>query len=400
LVTKITIMNFKAISFLTLELTPFTMLIGENSSGKSTVLQALDFLFSIASRDISEYLRERRWDFSDIKSQFSKNDEKMRFTTTFDIDGVHLLWDISISYVLDRWRVAESIINADTDERYLSNGLLIPDWPFDFSQLNIESSALKMLDIDRENTTATTYAPILFKLKSLLTLSRSFELLSPDRMRGRDIRRGRVDDIGSGGEWLAEYIHSMNSSKKSELSKTVSDFIGQNVKIITSTKSSPGWVELLLEETWKDDIIKIKKRYISDGLLRIIAFAAILINHDGKKQINYDKSTKGIIMLDEIEDGINPHHSEKLIGRFKKAVEETKRQVIITSHSPVLLNSVDEDDILFMWRDSRGMIHAAPLFQSAEMKEMLDVLNPGEVWLNYSRDRIIDMLTPSAEGEK
>ena len=90
-------MNFKAISYLTLDLTPFTMLIGENSSGKSTVLQALDFLFSIASRDINEYLRAREWDFSDIKSQFSEDDENMRFTTIFDIDSVHLLWDVSIS---------------------------------------------------------------------------------------------------------------------------------------------------------------------------------------------------------------------------------------------------------------------------------------------------------------
>ena len=399
MVKRITIINFKAISFLSLELTPFTMLIGENSSGKSTVLQALDFLFSITSRDINEYLREREWDFSDIKSQFSKHDESMRFTTTFDIDGVHLLWDISIISDFNKLQVKESIIDADTDECYLSNGLPRPDWPFDFSQLNIESSALKMLDIDRENTTVSTYAPILYKLKSLLTSSRSFELLSPDRMRSRS-SRGKAEDIGTSGERLAAYIHMMSSSRKSELSKTVSDFIGQNVKVITSTKDSSGRVEMLLEETWKDNIIKIKKRYISDGLLRIIAFTAILINHDNKKQVNYDSSVKSIVMLDEIEDGINPHHSEKLIGSFKKAVEETKRQVIITSHSPVLLNSVDEDDILFMWRDSRGMIRAAPLFQSAQMKEMLDVLNPGEVWLNYSRDRIIEMLTPSPEDEK
>ena len=43
-----------------------------------------------------------------------------------------------------------------------------------------------------------------------------------------------------------------------------------------------------------------------------------LINHDSKKQLNHNSSVKSIIMLDEIEDGINPHHSEKLIGHFKK----------------------------------------------------------------------------------
>ena len=98
-------------------------------------------------------------------------------------------------------------------------------------------------------------------------------------------------------------------------------------------------------------------------------------------------------MLDEIEDGINPHHTEKLLELFKKATNESKRQVVITSHSPVLLNFVDHSDIVFMWRNTDGIIQARPLFGTVLMKDTLDILNPGEVWLNYTKDAIIKMLS-------
>ena len=49
---KLTIRNFKAIHDMTIAFSPLTVLIGENAAGKSTVLQAIDFLRSAASRDI------------------------------------------------------------------------------------------------------------------------------------------------------------------------------------------------------------------------------------------------------------------------------------------------------------------------------------------------------------
>lgn len=254
-----------------------------------------------------------------------------------------------------------------------------------------------MLDIDKENPKESRFSPVLFKLKSLLKSSSSFELLSLDRMRSQG-SRGKVDDIGMGGERLAAFIHGMNPYKKSELSKMVSEFIGYNVKITTTT-IRPGWVEMFLEEVWDSNEIKVKKRYISDGLLRTIAFSAIITSLSGKTVVmseNY--SSKGLIMLDEIEDGINPHLAEELTECFKKVAKEIKRQVVITSHSPVILNYVDDADIVFMWRDRGGVIHAKPLFQTKKMKETLEFLGPGEVWLNYPKERIVEKILHDAGG--
>ena len=383
---------------MSLQLTPFTVLVGENSSGKSTVLQALDFLCSVATRDIDAYLKDREWDFSDIKSQFASSSDNISFITHFEIDDKQLLWEISINSTFGKWSILEKITDVDTKECYLSFGQKEPDIPYNFSQLNIESSALKTLDINIEDYKGSKYSPILFKLKSLLMSSCSFELLSPDKMRSKG-SRGKVNDIGLGGERLAAFIHGMPPQKRNELNKALSEFIGYDVKISTTTKGQPGWVEMYLVESWADNEIKVKKRYISDGLLRIIAFLAILVNQDRKKPALDDFATKGVMMLDEIEDGIHPFHSEKLVERFKKVTKETKQQIVITSHSPVILNFIDEDDIVLMWRDQDGEIRAKPLFETIAMKETLDILNPGEVWLNYPKDSIIEMLLSQQEDK-
>ena len=402
MIRNIRIKNFKAIKDLTIELTPFTVLIGENSSGKSTVIQALDFLCSIASRDIDEYLKDRDWEFDEIKSHFSAPDDSVCFTTDICINEVTLLWEISINNCDGKWQIKESICNAVSNECYLSYGCQPHDMPFDFSQLNIKSSALKMLDIDRTIPTTAKFDPVLFGLKSLLSSSNSFELLSPDRMRSRG-SRGKPDNIGIGGEKLAAYIHGMLPHKKNELNKLLSDFIGYEIKITTTTKGQPGWVEMYLVETWDNKETKIKKRYISDGLLRIIALSAILVAHESKKSSQQSPTLengylRGLIMLDEIEDGISPDYSEKLIEYFRKMVVDMKRQVVVTSHSPVMLNFVDETDIQFMWRDNKGNINVKPLFMTDEMKGTLDILGPGEVWLNYPKETIIERISMVQEG--
>lgn len=375
---KVTIKNFKVIRELTIEFTPLTVLIGENSCGKSTVLQALDFLCSIVSRDIDEYLKDREWDFDEIKSQFLGKDKPVSFKSEFEIYGMEITWEIKIDYADGKW---------DIQERFVDSKKVIHDF-----HLEIKSSILKILEVLLSKH--SDIPPELHGLKKFLTYSTSFELLSPDRMRSNS--RGKADHIGVGGEKLAAYIHGLPLDRKNELNEMVSEFIGYSVEIRTAIQTS-SVVEMFLMESAGEFFsgvaylqinyeTAVKKRHISDGLLRIIAFSAILVSRP-----------KGLVLLDEIEDGINPAFAEKLLGCFKKAAEENKSQFVVTSHSPVMVNYADAEDIQYMWRDDLE-IHIRRLFETPEMKETLEFLNPGEVWLNYSKEEIIKKLTGGKEG--
>jgi predicted ATPase len=80
-------------------------------------------------------------------------------------------------------------------------------------------------------------------------------------------------------------------------------------------------------------------------------------------------------------------------------VKGANRQVIITTHSPIILNYLEPEDIFFLWKDKDGAINGRKMFSAEEMRESLDFLNPGEIWFNYGKDEIISRLTKSDKEE-
>lgn len=404
MIKSLEINNFKAIKHLNITFTPFTVLIGGNSCGKSTVLQALDFTRTFATRDIDEYLNERGWTIEDVKSQFSNDDDVILFNITMLLDvnskKANISWCFGVTPVSNVLSSFELIKNVDTGEILLSRGMTEPDKPEGASKLRLRSSYLKLID---ENSPSTELSVELLAVKKFFTQSSSYELLTPDRMREKG-SRGEVKDIGMGGEKLAAYINRMSATRKSKLNKMFSDFIGYTVKTTTETKR-PGWVDLFINESFSNTKTKIKATHMSDGLLRLLALIAASIPEEKNTQemfpdIFYNIPDSGFILLDEIEDGVNPYLVEKIISMLRMVISDYNMQVIITTHSPVIVNHFEKHEIVFMWRDATGQIHAKPMFESDEMLDTLDCFNPGEVWLNYSKEEILDLMNPSQLEEQ
>ena len=89
-ISKIEIDNFKSLVDFEMELPKFTCLIGLNGSGKSTVLQALDFVSQLAMGDMGEWLRERRWTSNELKSKLSPK-KFIEFDIQFSDDNDELV---------------------------------------------------------------------------------------------------------------------------------------------------------------------------------------------------------------------------------------------------------------------------------------------------------------------
>ena len=390
MIKELTIRNFKAIKDLKLQFTPMTILIGENSCGKSTVLQALDFLASITYRDIDEYLKDRDWSYDEIKSKFAGAEDSISFLSSFEFSDHKLFWEIDIKNEADKWIIKEQITDKINGECLLSSGYG-DDRPHEFSMLNIKSSALKMIG---HNLTADFRLESLDRLKQTLNSIQSLELLTPEIMRNRDRNPARrpQKNIGRNGEKLYAYIDTLSDEQKIKMNAILSELIGYEVCVDTEYPFN-NEVELKFHEGWGNGAFNIKGQYISDGLLRLIAYVAIIAGSGNKNNHLPAPVYKEIFLIDEIEDGINPEITEKLINTLKGFIRETGCQIIVTSHSPVILNYFDDDSIQFMWRDELGIIRAKPMFQTKAMKEHLDYMNPGEIWLNFAKETILEKLT-------
>ncbi|GBU27235.1 hypothetical protein R84B8_00762 [Treponema sp. R8-4-B8] len=409
---KLTIRNFKAIQDMTIEFTPLTVLIGENSCGKSTILQALDFLCSVSSRDIHEYLREKEWNFEEIKSQCNGGIKKpVEFISTWNLlmkGGIETIeWSLSID-VNKGWLIKEKIINLSNNKPILSYHIDgQSDIPTSLGQLNIQSSALKYV---AGTSNSTDEIEILF---FLLSDSSSFGLLSPEKIRSGN-KPTNTRNIGEGGEALAYCIDKMVKSERQQLDKIVSDLMGSRITIQTIDRGKKVELSIIFETT--DDTMTIDSLHISDGLLRIIAFAVIsmkenviyLITEDGARLITEsgdflvackDIVNNGMVLLDEIEDGINPYLTEKIISLLRELNKKQERQVIVTTHSPVVLNDFKQEEIIFLWKDKNGSVHSRKFFDTEEMRASLDYLNPGEIWENYGKDAILTKLGIPSEAQ-
>ena len=97
MIKSIRIVNFKSLAGVTLRLGHFNCLVGMNGAGKSTVLQALDFLSQLARGDIEGWLEQRGWSAADLRCKLRK-ESNITFTVDFQVTtGETITWNTSFN---------------------------------------------------------------------------------------------------------------------------------------------------------------------------------------------------------------------------------------------------------------------------------------------------------------
>lgn len=153
--------------------------------------------------------------------------------------------------------------------------------------------------------------------------------------------RGDVNTIGSAVEKLPAFIKSMKLEQKRQFADKIKMLLGDCiVKVDARTKGKPGWTQLIIDEKYDTKQLTIESKNMSDGPLRLLAFLAIC-----------EMDKQGVMLLDEIENGINLDYAEKIISILKDNCREKNNQMIVTTHSPIFLDYVDKYNIRYMYRN-------------------------------------------------
>ena len=125
------------------------------------------------------------------------------------------------------------------------------------------------------------------------------------------------------------------------------------------TKGKPGWNQINTIEKYRNNFVKVTSKEMSDGMLRLLAFIAI----------SEMQSPEAVMLLDEVENGINTDYAESLMRIMQDMYKEKKHQLILTTHSTVFLDYVKADDIIFLYRDEDGYTKAVHLFKDNFFKD-------------------------------
>ena len=172
---------------------------------------------------------------------------------------------------------------------------------------------------------------------------------------------------------LVDILHA-NRKSFDELEKRLTRLV-PNIQRISLPRGNNQ--NFLLELIDKYSEHHIPASDISDGTLRILAFLTTL----------YQEDTPSIICFEEIENGVHPWLLHKMMELLKivstEGITGKPVQVLITTHSPVLLNYVEPNQVRAVELDDEGktQVHALPT-DSARFKQALEAYDGalGELW--------------------
>ncbi|MDQ6951646.1 MAG: ATP-binding protein [Mariprofundales bacterium] len=370
MINEVYIDNFKSLVGFRMKLAKFNCIVGLNGAGKSTILQALDFLTQLADGQIDGWLAERHWDKGDLNSKLSKkNNISFEVITTGEHSG-QLKWvgefnRQKLSCTSESISLDGSALLKVSGGHFTING--DASSPIIFSYQGSILSALKEKELPKA----------LLNFKKELSSMKSMDLLSPHLLRQR--ARASEMDLGLGGEKLSAFLHELPNEKREKLEQYLQRYYPHFSHYQTRSLKS-GWKKLSVNEQFGDQRIETEARHINDGMLRIMAIVAQTLGEHS------------FLLFDEIEDGINPELIEQLVDQLT----DTPQQILVTTHSPMILNYLDDAiaccGVQLIYKNRQGFTRARAFFEIPSMAEKLKVMGPGEVFVDTELSKLVEDL--------
>lgn len=377
-ITSLEIDNFKSLLEFKLPLAKFNCLVGLNGAGKSTVLQAIDFISQLMKGNISGWLESRSWESSDLNSKLTKK-SNIEFELVFNLDGKVINWFGSFNRTTLRCtkeyiKQGSNYLMTVNDGRYSLKPRINPSQEIIF---DYQGSILSVLKDNQLNET-------ILAIKHNVLNIHSLDLISPELLRTRN--RKADGKLGLGGQNLSAFIHEAGENIQKAITKKLQEMYGQLDSLEVKSLRS-GWKQLEIVENFDGQKITSLARHVNDGMLRLMAILSQL------------EIPNAFLLFDEIENGINPELVEFLIDMLVKSDD----QILITTHSPLVLNFLDDDvakqGVIYLYKQSNGRTKAIRLFDIPSMNKKLEFMGVGEAFIDTNLTELYREVEESSKLE-
>ena len=380
MIRRIQIDNFKSLDGFSLlpapqSLSRFTCLIGSNGSGKTSVLQVLDFLGYFMRGKLRDWSEDRGWEDVLLSSSFDSSPLGLfKASVTVELDSsVIVNWSVHYNEMSSHESVVDETVSANGQILLgAANGNVeFQDREGSSRRLDGLSFAGSSLSVLQDGTLPSS----LGLLKDLFSRKiTSFELVSPESLK-RDSQTST--SIGRRGENLAGFTANLTR----EIQDRITEIMRQFYPNLQNVYRDQDLISKLFRQNAAEKFLReaVPASQFSDGFTRILALVA---------QIESSNTPDRLLLIDEIEDGIHP----ELMSRLVKYLVESKVQVIATTHSPLILNFLTDEQAkessIFLYRNSEGRTRACRYFDLPSTSKKLGMLGPGEVYVDTSIEQL------------
>ncbi len=399
MLTKIQIQNFKAIHRLaSIPLQQFTALIGNNGSGKSTVIEALQFLQECielgldgAAQHIGGIAALRNYQAPLPEPVITARGFQKRFEpivigitlTTQQFASARILnirHEVHLNQnAQDEWIVEFEKLDVDGKMWYVAHvqtdGVRVavtqyePDAP-NFKEEYGPANRLVFTQMLRYNTIAP--AP----LTSLMMVIQRWQFLQLNPLdMGKPVPKASSKGdprLSPDGRNIAEYLLWLRSQGQEHLDRLIDlmKFVLPYVSDVqpSVTQGFNREVELAMLES-AEQAKPLPGWLLSGGTLRVLAILS---------QFVLPKKPP-VLFIDEIENGLDPHTIGLILSLIQQEYHSKGMQVIVTSHSPYFLDLCELQNIVVCEKDATGCHFSIP-DDDAKLKVWKEKFSPGQLY--------------------
>lgn len=368
-IESLKVRNYRALKDITLNnLTPMTVLLGPNGSGKSTIFDVFNFLSECFQFGL-RHAWDRRGRGKELKSRGADGpivfELKYREAPKAPIITYHLAIDEGVKgpLVVEEW----------LQWRRGSKGQ-----PFRFLEFKNgigRAVSGEMPDSDDVRKESNLRSPDLIAVNALGQLSdhpriaalREFitdwyvSYLSIDQTRNQP-EAGPQGRLNKSGDNLPNVVQYLKEQYPQRLER-IFDVLRKRIPHLERVDAEPMADGRLLLQI-KDGPFEqpVLSKFASDGTMKMLAYLTVL----------YDPEPPLFVGIEEPENFLHPRLLPELAEECRAASENS--QLLITTHSPFLLNSMGAEEVWVLYRDKTGFTKAV---RASDIKGIPDMVRAG-----------------------
>ncbi|MBL8164938.1 MAG: AAA family ATPase [Anaerolineae bacterium] len=373
MLTRVQALHYRALRSIDQPLSPFQILIGPNASGKSTFLDVVSLIGDVVTQSpATNAIAERAADVRDltwvraadwfevaveaeIPADFNSRYQNLRYELRLGMDEnsgevgllVENLWLLSDTAQPSSHRRNERLTipagartpngwrkivgKVETGNDYFKSEST--DWNNQF-RLGPRRSALANLPEDDDRFPVSTWFKryISESIQRIALNSQALRRPSPP-----GIQRAYLPD-GSNLPWVIHELEQRDSQALSDWVAHIQTALPDIVGIRTVERPEDRHRYLVIEYA---SGLTVPSWVVSDGTLRLLALTLLA----------YIQEAKGIYLIEEPENGIHPRAVETVLQSLSSVYGG---QVLLATHSPVVLSMAKAEDLLCFERTADG----------------------------------------------
>jgi predicted ATPase len=367
MISKCFIRNFKCLRDVKTELERFTVLVGPNASGKSSILQAMDLLCrsflapggSVES-ELSQAVSQGATDKAELGAELGGKIFRYRGLSRFPLAGLNIGGQA--------WSGEGRGVAIGPNPK-----------PDDWKHWTFEKG--DQTPFPNSTTTTTTPAPTFnqgnqspLPLSVLLRLEASKLIPSNPALPEPTIMR----PDGTGLHWA---LANMALNDPDSWQKLQADLHGiiPTIRRLRHTKTAMNQPAALLFDTVGADSLLAFQ--VSEGTLLVLGLLAAL----------YAPGRPNLVLLDDLDRGLHPKAQKELISLLRGLMETNPDlQILAATHSPYMLDCMAANEVRMTVLRDDGATVCAPLANHPEFEKWKDEMTPGEMWSLFGEKWVVE----------